>query len=94
MVDIEEEIIAKLTAMRDERKTPVEMLEWLVQEFENRPKNANMSINLACFFAFRQAFDLGIAPANAIMGWNRFGRWDVTDANLNQWLGDAIYKPA
>jgi hypothetical protein len=91
-MDIDEGILATLRAMKDERKTPVEMLEWLVQAFENVPPPAPLTINWACFLAFRQAFGLGIHPTSAIIGWTRFGRWNVTDANLNQWLAEAIYK--
>ena len=91
-MEINEEIVAKLRAMRDERKSPVEMLEWLVQEFENAPPNVIVTVNWACFLAFRQAFNLGIHPTSAIIGWARFGRWDVTDANLNQWLSEVIYE--
>ncbi len=91
-MDVDEEIIAKLRAMRDERRTPVEMLEWLVQEFQNAPRNISVPINWACVFVFREAFNLGIHPTSAIIGWARFGRWEVTDANLNQWLGEVIYK--
>ncbi len=68
------------------------MLEWLVQEFQSSRKLQMLPVNWACFFAFRQAFDMGIDPGNAILGWSRFGRWDVTDANLNLWLSKVIYR--
>ncbi len=89
-MDIDDEIIAKLKAMRDERKTPVEMLEWLVEEFQkDSPKYK--SAKFACVFAFRQAFNISIKDGMLIMGWTRFG-WGINDTMLNEELGSVIYK--
>jgi hypothetical protein len=93
-MNIDDKIIAKLRSMKDMHLSATEMLVALIQEIDRRGVEYT-PLNLACVAAFKEAFGLELGEASSIMAWHGFQSKtfgsSITDADLDRFVGSAIY---